>query len=66
MLASGALQQSSEFDTMEKEYPRHMIIEPGSIHAGRRVYILANKSESDHKWKNIFHMICEMQRWVNV
>jgi len=38
---------------MEREDPRHMIIELGSIHADQRVYILANKSESDRKQKNI-------------
>jgi hypothetical protein len=38
---------------MEREDPRCMIIELGSIHAGQRVYILANKSKSDCKWKNI-------------
>jgi hypothetical protein len=43
----------SEFDTMEREDPRCMIIELGSIHAGQGVYILASKSESDHKQRNI-------------
>jgi len=41
----------SGFNTMEEEDPRHMIIELVSIHAGQRVYILANKSKLDHKWK---------------